>query len=311
MRSHLLATFLNSSLALGGIALGGCTFHGAARPATYARPASFGEGAANDESAAPRREAPRAEKSAATRSEAAPSGGGWPAATNSPAQETEAMAPREDRPGLGTEWGESRASHVREVTFARADEHPFAIATVYYNDDEGTSAMASSAQRAGARVDPALPMRGGLTISVVDETGAALDSLSLGGRVYVIGEAGRRYSLVVHNRTGRRYEVVASVDGLDVIDGQAASVAKRGYVIDPWGSLTIDGFRKSQEEVAAFRFGSVAGSYAARTGSDRDVGVIGVALFAERGSSPWSDDELDRRRGARPFSDARYARPPL
>jgi hypothetical protein len=52
--------------------------------------------------------------------------------------------------------------------------------------------------------------------------------------------------------------------------------------VDAYSGLTIDGFRLNQEEVAAFRFSSVPRSYAAQTGSTRDVGVIGVAVFPER-----------------------------
>jgi hypothetical protein len=88
--------------------------------------------------------------------------------------------------------------------------------------------------------------------------------------------------LRVRNGTGRRIEVVASVDGRDVVDGRRAATEKRGYVVEPWGELTIDGFRLSTEAVAAFRFSSVPDSYAARMGDARDVGVIGAAIFPER-----------------------------
>ena len=64
--------------------------------------------------------------------------------------------------------------------------------------------------------------------------------------------------------------------------------AKRGYLVDPHGELEIDGFRQSMETVAAFRFGSVRGSYAdQKHGDTRNVGVIGVALFNERGTNPF------------------------
>ena len=43
-------------------------------------------------------------------------------------------------------------------------------------------------------------------------------------------------------------------------------------------SLVIDGFRTSDADVAAFRFGRVADSYAAQTSGDRDVGVVGLAF---------------------------------
>ena len=57
---------------------------------------------------------------------------------------------------------------------------------------------------------------------------------------------------------------------------------KRGYILPAYGSATIDGFRTSLDQVATFRFSSVADSYAGRLGQARDVGVIGVAFFPER-----------------------------
>ncbi|HEU5061100.1 MAG TPA: hypothetical protein VFU21_31430, partial [Kofleriaceae bacterium] len=129
-----------------------------------------------------------------------------------------------------------------------------------------------------------------------------------GGRVLVVGRDGARYQIVIENRSGGRYEVVASVDGLDVIDGKHASPGKRGYILSPNSTLTIDGFRTSDDSVAAFRFAAVRDSYAARTGDDRNVGVIGFAFFAERGSR-WTTDELARRESADPFP-GRYATPP-
>jgi hypothetical protein len=76
------------------------------------------------------------------------------------------------------------------------------------------------------------------------------------------------------------------VDGLDVLDGRPASFSKCGYVIGPRGSLTIPGWRTSMSSVAAFRFAAVPDSYAARKHEDtRNVGVIGVAVFREKGAS--------------------------
>jgi hypothetical protein len=72
----------------------------------------------------------------------------------------------------------------------------------------------------------------------------------------------------------------------------------------PYGTLEIDGFRRSEASVAAFRFGRVKDSYAARMGASRNVGVIGVAFFGERGDD-WgasaSYDEVRRRATANPF----------
>jgi hypothetical protein len=230
---------------------------------------------------------------------------------DSPPRRDEVVAERRERPGLGTSWGEDRLSPVHEVAFRRASASPFASGSLHYNDRGGVDAMASYDVRMAARLDAPVPIHGGITFAVVDESGLPLEALSLGGRIYVVGENGRRYSIVVTNLTDRRYEAVISVDGLDVLDGKSASVRKRGYLIAPYASVTIDGFRKSYDEVAAFRFGSVGGSYAARSGAgDRNVGVIGYAFFAEKGSTPWSDDELALRRSADPFSGDHFATSP-
>lgn len=104
-----------------------------------------------------------------------------------------------------------------------------------------------------------------------------------GGRTYVLGTIGERYRIHIANPTSRRVEAVLSVDGLDAIDGRAATFQdKRGYVIAPYGEITVDGFRTSADQVATFRFSSVRDSYAGRKGEDRNVGVIGVAFFPER-----------------------------
>jgi len=107
------------------------------------------------------------------------------------------------------------------------------------------------------------------------------------GETYVLGQLGERYVLRVRNHTGRRVEAVVSVDGRDVVDGKPADVRrKRGYLVPAWGTVDIDGWRLSERQAAAFRFSSVADSYAARTGSAREVGVIGVAVFPERVYTP-------------------------
>jgi hypothetical protein len=123
--------------------------------------------------------------------------------------------------------------------------------------------------------------RGGWSLELVDESGAVLPTFEHRGRTYVLGTKGRRYAVRVRNGTGARVEVVVSVDGRDAIDGRPSALGKRGYVVDPWGEVTVDGFRLSDASVAAFRFGSVASSYAARMGDARDVGVVGAAVFAE------------------------------
>jgi hypothetical protein len=231
-----------------------------------------------------------------------------------PAQprEEEQRAPEATaRPGLGTEWGETRTSRITTAPFHRADPgSPFAMASVFYNDEQGARAMAGTAgfARTGAQ---AFPIAGGaVSIGLRGEDGRFLSGFVTEGSRTVVGQAGARYSIVLRNLTDSRFECVISVDGLDVLDGQAASFAKRGYILDPHGELEIDGFRQSMDEVAAFRFGSVRSSYANRKHGDaRNVGVIGVALFHERGVAPWTPEEIQRRQNANPFP-GQFAVPP-
>lgn len=120
-------------------------------------------------------------------------------------------------------------------------------------------------------------------LELVDrETGEPLQVWWHRGRRYVAGRPGARYAIRLVNRSTARVLVVVAVDGVNVISGQTAAWGQTGYVLAPWQSYDLTGWRKSDHEVAAFEFTSLPGSYAARTGRPLDVGVIGVAVFRER-----------------------------
>ena len=223
--------------------------------------------------------------------------------------------PPRDRPGLATHWGETRYSPAREVSFEREDSSsPTATAELRYNDRSGARRLLPNGHWGSGELTL---LGGGLRVRMLDASGRSFPALREGSRVVSMGEPGERYSLSVENHTGRRYEVVATVDGLDVLDGRDGSPDKRGYLIAAYSSVQIDGFRRSEEEVAAFRLGDVAHSYAASQGNARNVGVIGVAVFAERqppvAYAPrpvrnWEDTSL--RESADPFP-GRYSPPPM
>ena len=113
-------------------------------------------------------------------------------------------------------------------------------------------------------------------------SGSTLPVHGFEGKAYVAGEPVHEYELVLRNRSGGRVLAVTSVDGVNVITGETASPDQSGYVLAPYGSVTISGWRKSLEEVAAFYFTKHSNSYASRTGRPFDVGVIGVAVFDEK-----------------------------
>lgn len=207
------------------------------------------------------------------------------------------------RPGLATRWGERRESAIQEVGFVRDDpRHPFAVLAFNYDDEKGVS------WKTGRDPDDALPsvfsVRGGaIEVSLVSASDEPLPQLQARGRTYIVGDEDERYSIRLTNFTRDRYEVVASVDGLDVLSGTEANYTQRGYVLAPWSTLHIEGFRDSSDSVRAFRFGDVEESYAIGRGYGRDIGVIGVALFAEERTRPADAD------GPSPFP-GEFAPPP-
>src|SRR4051794_6442414 len=90
-------------------------------------------------------------------------------------------------------------------------------------------------------------------LTVVDrETGQPMRVWRHDGRSFVAGQPGARYSLRVTNHTDGRVLVVMSVDGVNIISGETAGYGQRGYVLSPYQSYDISGWRKSDTEVAAF-----------------------------------------------------------
>lgn len=221
-----------------------------------------------------------------------------------PSAPTESVEPVPDRPGLGTSWGEQVSSSIHYTSFTRATARPWAESALYYNDAEGVDAHAAYLNRPFDIAED-----GALSVTLVDDAGRELPSINAGNKTLVVGEDGERYRIIVRNTTSARFEIVTSVDGLDVMDGKPADPNRRGYLVDPHAQLVIDGFRTSQSQVAAFRFGKVSESYAAQTSGDRNVGVIGFAVFAERGAR-WTRHEIERRDTADPFPERGYAQPP-
>lgn len=120
-------------------------------------------------------------------------------------------------------------------------------------------------------------------VSLESEHGASLPTVMHHGATFVAGEVGERYAIRIDNPTHERVEVVVAVDGRDVVSGKVADAARqRGYVVQPFGSVVIDGFRRSHEHVAAFRFTDVADSFSGRMGTGHQAGTITVAVFRER-----------------------------
>ena len=131
-------------------------------------------------------------------------------------------------------------------------------------------ADASSALAVGRLVD----------LSVYDrDSQRALPVYRHDGRYYIAGEPGHRYQISLRNRAGADVMAVLSVDAVNAISGDNADWSQTGYVLDPYASTDVLGWRKSMSQVADFVFADYAQSYAVRTGRPDNVGVIGVAVF--------------------------------
>ena len=124
-------------------------------------------------------------------------------------------------------------------------------------------------------------------------------------RHYFQAFEGRNYSIVVHNNTGERVGVLLAVDGLNAVNGEQSSL-RRGepmYVLDPYETANIRGWRTSLDEVRRFVFVDEDRSYAERTGqANGDLGWIRVLSFRE--ARPWYAPP----RRFKPYSDERERR---
>ncbi len=145
------------------------------------------------------------------------------------------------------------------------------------------AAASAQVERRHVRPPPHPVARPSFSMRLENESGSSLRSYAHRGQTFVLGEPGERFVIAVTNPTAQRVEAVVSVDGRDAISGQVASFTRqRGYIVPPGGTVRIEGFRQSLDDVATFRFTSRDNSYSARMGTPQNVGVIGVAFFPER-----------------------------
>lgn len=154
-----------------------------------------------------------------------------------------------------------------------------------------------------AAVTNALALGSLVDVAVYDRAeGRELPVHYFQGKHYVVGKPGNEYQVMLRNQTGSDLLAVGSVDGVNVITGETANPSQSGYVLRPWQSVEIKGWRKSMKRTAAFYFTELDDSYAARTGRPDNVGVIGVAAFKRKEVPPPSPAEIGRQR--EPFANS-------
>ncbi|EKT54093.1 hypothetical protein [Providencia burhodogranariea] len=181
---------------------------------------------------------------------------------------------------LGTKWGENINSSVNNVSATRLTQTPHDTVTIHYRGERIPSHVYTQSYI------PLLPIE----VKVIGENGQPMPIYRDREGQYILpANEGMRYALhITNNDKIKSFEVITTVDGLDVLNGQIGSYQNSGYLIRPGKQLEIEGFRKNSNQVAAFRFAAPEASYVNQNiqGDERNIGVIGVAIFEVREELP-------------------------
>nr|WP_287856763.1 hypothetical protein [Klebsiella sp.] len=182
---------------------------------------------------------------------------------------------------VGTTWGGDVNSTVTGVSAERAEREPSEIILINY----------SAKYQSG--YDRVYSIRiSNLEYAIRDANFNSIpitrryDSYTGQWQYIIPATVGMNYQLYVRNFSrDTNYEIVATVDGLDVLSGKPGSLNNSGYIVNAGDSLAIKGFRKDKHTEAAFQFSDASDSYAANSaqGDVRNTGVIGFAAFALQG----------------------------
>ena len=111
-------------------------------------------------------------------------------------------------------------------------------------------------------------------------------------RHYLEARRGSAYEVHLQNRTRGRVGVVLVVDGLNVISGQREPDTPRlrpgrMYVLAPWETTTVRGWRTSLRDVRRFTFVEEERSYASRSGkANGKMGWIEARVYREKLPEP-------------------------
>lgn len=181
---------------------------------------------------------------------------------------------------LGTKWGEDISSYVHNVNASRLTQSPYDTVTIHYRGERIPNNVYSQSYI------PLLPIE----VKVIGENGRPMSIYRDRQGQYILpASEGMRYALhITNNDKTRSFEVITTVDGIDVLNGKTGSYQNSGYLVRPGKQLEIEGFRKSSNQVAAFRFAAPEASYVNQNmqGNERNIGVIGVAIFEAREELP-------------------------
>jgi hypothetical protein len=105
-----------------------------------------------------------------------------------------------------------------------------------------------------------------------------------GNNTFVEGRESSKFELELSNLTPRRLLVHPAVDGLSVMTGKPAAQndSQDGYVLSPYQTMRLPGWRLDDKQVAQFFFAGQGNSYAEQTGQPLNKGVIACPVWEEK-----------------------------
>jgi len=122
--------------------------------------------------------------------------------------------------------------------------------------------------------------------------------VSYNGRTYIEGRKNSEYELFFRNNSSKKIMVIPSVDGLSVLNGKLAGAGSPGFVVDPWGHLTVPGWKVDNKTAAKFEFRPVGdksnSTYVETLKSDgvdvdsANQGLILFLIFEEKEQFDWN-----------------------
>jgi len=112
--------------------------------------------------------------------------------------------------------------------------------------------------------------------------GTPLQEIHARNTTYIEAVRHAEYALRLRNRTGHRMAVALSVDGLNTIDAKTGSSSNASkWVLDPWETVTIEGWQIGADNARMFFFTSEEKSYGEWLGKTANLGVIEAVAYRE------------------------------
>lgn len=122
---------------------------------------------------------------------------------------------------LGTKWGDEIDSSVTSVEATRLSDEPIDEIIISY----------ANKNYQGKPVNSISLLAGQIQLSILDDKDKPFPIYRLDGNYYLKAKENQSYYLHYRNSSSNTYEIIASVDGIDVLTGNTASkYSPTGYI---------------------------------------------------------------------------------